>query len=267
MKNADERKADMRALVVRAHAEQRRNGGRVPYAAHVLSVAEILADALAMSHELDDDAALAVDLYLAALGHDLYEDTPVTPEDVRAGFGARVDALIEGMTNRGSDQDRAAYVARMGTADEGIRLIKVADLIDNVLSCAYGIHDLGRRWVADTFQPIADEMAHVVSSVEYVRFRATANLLLGWLELALRRLQANLTISRALDERSPQALTDAAARGSIVPGSQRSGEPEGDALRRTREREWREGALLKGGHVFPLPPVESLPGRGPKGGE
>src|SRR5262245_60206066 len=175
----------MRAFVAEAHAAQRRNAGRVPYAAHVLSVGEILRDALTASGELDADPDLARDLYLAAIGHDLYEDTEATPEAVRARFGARVDAFIEGMTNRTGDHDRDAYVARMRGADEGVRLIKIADLIDNATSCAYGIHDLGDSWMRSFFVPIAMEMARVVASVEYDRFPRTAARLLGWLDFAL----------------------------------------------------------------------------------
>jgi len=189
------KKAEMRALVVRAHAAQRRNGGRVPYAAHVLSVGEILSDALAASGDLADDPALAGDLYLAALGHDLYEDTAVGPEDVRRQFGTRVDGLIEGMTNRDGDHDRAAYLARMRAAEPAVRLIKLADLIDNAVSCAYGIHDLGEAWVRGTFLPIAEEMSLVVTTSAYPGVERTAAVLLGWLDFALRRLRANLGIA------------------------------------------------------------------------
>lgn len=42
--------------------------------------------------------------------------------------------------------------------------------IDNVLSCAYGIHDLGRTWIVGTFLPIAKGMSRIVRSARYVRF-------------------------------------------------------------------------------------------------
>ena len=60
----------MRALVIQGHAHQQRNAGRVPYAAHVLSVGEIAREALVKGSECANDA-LAFDIYLAATGHDL----------------------------------------------------------------------------------------------------------------------------------------------------------------------------------------------------
>ena len=72
--NRQELKTQMRVLVIQAHAHQQRNAGRVPYVAHVMSVAEVLSDALSQSGDAIDDAT-KLDLYLAALGHDLYEDT------------------------------------------------------------------------------------------------------------------------------------------------------------------------------------------------
>src|SRR6266496_3952200 len=95
-------KMQMRALAIQAHAHQQRNAGRVPYVAHVMSVAEVLVDALSESGDAID-AGMKLDLYLAALGHDLYEDTSVAREDVRARFGERVDTMIDAMTNRVGD--------------------------------------------------------------------------------------------------------------------------------------------------------------------
>jgi hypothetical protein len=68
--------------------------------------------------ELAPADPLAVDLHLAAQGHDLYEDTGVAPEEVRERFGARVDSFIRGMTNEQGDHDRAAYVAHMTAAPD-----------------------------------------------------------------------------------------------------------------------------------------------------
>lgn len=249
-------KVQMRTLVATAHSAQSRNGGRVPYAAHVLSVAEILRDALEVTGELIADPDLALDMYLAALGHDLYEDTSVEPADIRRQFGPRVDEFIEGMTNRAGDNSRADYVTRMKTAKEAVRLIKVADLVDNVTSCAYGIHDLGHQWVRDTFLPIASEMSSTVSSVEYAGLPRTATILLEWLQFALLRLRANLVIERTLQAPAPALIDWDEWNGKLT------GEDPQVTLRRIWEREWREGALTKGGHNFPVGDVKSLPGRG-----
>ena len=193
----DEWKAEMRALVIRAHAEQRRNGGRVPYAVHVMSVAEILADALSDSGEATD-SGLARDLYLAALGHDLYEDTSVGPSEIRARFGTRVDVLIEAMTNRVGDHDPAQYEAQIRAAPEEVKLVKLADLVDNVTSCAYGIHDLGAEWIERTFLPLVAGTRAIVESFAFERYPQTAAALASALRFGMRRLEANLSSFKAL---------------------------------------------------------------------
>jgi len=248
----DAKLAEMRALVIDAHAGQSRNAGRVPYAAHVLSVAEILRTAIEQGGECDDES-LGADLYLAALGHDLYEDTKTMPADVRQRFGARVDTFIEGMTNRSGDDDRADYEARMTTAREEIRLIKLADLVDNVVSCAYGIHDLGRRWVSGTFRPLAAGMVASVGRATYERFPKTAHLLESWLDFGLERLDANLAIALALAPESEGA--DAAAKRIATWDGTLPGDPARakELLQKDRERERREGWLSKGMRVFVEP--------------
>jgi (p)ppGpp synthase/HD superfamily hydrolase len=186
----------MRELVIHAHGAQTRNGGRVPYALHVLSVGTIVEDAVELGGELSDPQ-LRHDLYLAALGHDLYEDTAVTREHVCDRFGERVDRLIEGMTNRKGDHDRAGYLAQLRDARDEVRLIKRADLIDNATSCAYGIHDLTRAWVATTFVPIAHELVEVLGPPRG-RYARTEALLASWTDFAMRRLDALLDATSVL---------------------------------------------------------------------
>ena len=108
----ENKRFQMRALVMTAHTGQQRNAGRLPYVVHVLSVGEILREALELTRECRDPE-LARDMYLAALGHDLYEDTSVPVEHVRQHFGTRVDGMIGGMTSRVGDYNRTAYEARM----------------------------------------------------------------------------------------------------------------------------------------------------------
>ncbi|HEY1813833.1 MAG TPA: HD domain-containing protein [Kofleriaceae bacterium] len=232
---------EMRSLAIRAHAHQQRNAGRVPYSFHVLSVAAIVKELLDGGGECSDPD-LAHDIVLAAMGHDLYEDTDVTRADIKEKFGARVDALIYGMTNPNGDDDRAAYEREMGHALEEVRLIKLADLIDNVLSCAYGIHDLGRRWINNTFLPIAEGMAKTVRATNYSRYPQTSARAIELLDFALARLRSNLAIFVALP-----------AQGQIVPMPNVTHPPPATLtldIDAQEERERREGWLYKGMRSF-----------------
>lgn len=59
----------------------------------------IVDDALTETGEMAGDDPHQEDIYLAAVAHDLYEDTAIKPERIREHFGGRVDSYIEGMTN------------------------------------------------------------------------------------------------------------------------------------------------------------------------
>lgn len=77
------------------------------------------------------------DMLIAALGHDLLEDTKMTPETVEGLFGEGVLELILGLTDisKPSDGNRAERkrIDREHTAEQSPRCktIKLADLIHN----------------------------------------------------------------------------------------------------------------------------------------
>ncbi|WP_211239521.1 HD domain-containing protein [Jiangella gansuensis] len=76
------------AFAAERHAGQTRPAGE-PYPWHLLEVAEILADELAVTD---------TDLLVAALLHDVVEDTPATLTDVADEFGPRVAELVGHVT-------------------------------------------------------------------------------------------------------------------------------------------------------------------------
>ena len=101
---------DMLEYVERYHQGQVRNKSHPPpYWTHCYGVATIATRYLER-YLPDGDHTNVV---LAALGHDLYEDTDATREEVREQYGEQVDDLIFGLTNEHSDADRAAYMEKM----------------------------------------------------------------------------------------------------------------------------------------------------------
>jgi (p)ppGpp synthase/HD superfamily hydrolase len=191
-----ERARKMRELIERAHADQTRNGGRVRYAVHCLSVGSILSDAIGEAGELDEDPSLAEDIVIAGYGHDLYEDTDVGPAEIRDRFGPRVDQLIESVTNRRGDHDQAGYFEKLRQAGDATRLIKLADLTDNVASCAYGIHDLETDWIGGFMVPTATKTIAAVTAASYSRLSRTAALIERWFRFSMRRLATNFESAR-----------------------------------------------------------------------
>ncbi len=73
-------------FAVQAHEPQKREDG-TPYVTHVIHVAEIVA-----GWKADRDTVIA------ALLHDILEDTPVHKEEIAVKFGRKVALLVEGIT-------------------------------------------------------------------------------------------------------------------------------------------------------------------------
>lgn len=110
-----------------AHANQRRKGAaQEPYVNHLIEVAGLVLEATA-----GRDAAAAV----AALLHDVVEDTPTTLSDLEAHFGADVARLVAETSDDMSlpkDERRRARIAAASRKSARARLVKTADLISNL---------------------------------------------------------------------------------------------------------------------------------------
>src|SRR3954454_21132601 len=112
-----------------AHAGQTRQSGE-PYISHPLAVAEILAD-----WHLDGQTLIA------ALLHDVTEDTAVTKEEISDTFGRPVAELVDGVSKldriefQSAEHVQAENVRKMLLAmarDVRVILIKLADRLHNM---------------------------------------------------------------------------------------------------------------------------------------
>lgn len=112
-----------------AHGDQRRVSG-IPYILHPTSVACILAD-----------MGMDTDSIVAALLHDVVEDTPVTLDEVAERFGDEVAVLVDGLTKISKikytdrEEQQAENVRKMLMAmsnDVRVIVIKLADRLHNM---------------------------------------------------------------------------------------------------------------------------------------
>ncbi len=116
------------AYAAQLHGTQARKGGDVPYVSHLLAVA-----GLVIEHGANEDEVIA------ALLHDAIEDQGGAPtrEAIRARFGDRVVAIVDGCTDTEDTpkppwRDRKeAYLDHLRTAEPSVRLVSAADKLHN----------------------------------------------------------------------------------------------------------------------------------------
>jgi hypothetical protein len=111
------------------------------------------------------------DMLLAALGHDLYEDSKIPHKDIANDFGSEVDRLIQVVT--GGEDDVPAYVDQVASGPEEARLIKLADGIDNYGGLVeYGLlKGDPAKWV----EKVRRHMEPMFSRLETIPFRQYPN--------------------------------------------------------------------------------------------
>ena len=145
-------------LAIDAHAGQKRKDGS-PYVTHSIAAATIAAEM-----GLDDEALVA------ALLHDVLEDTNVTFDMLKENFGQEVADIVEGVTKL----TRVQYSTTEETQMENLRkmlmamakdirviLIKLADRLHNMRTMAYQTPEkqlIKSRETMDIYAPIAHRL-------------------------------------------------------------------------------------------------------------
>lgn len=117
-----------RAFVTERHGNQKRKYSEEPYTVHLENVMEIV-------RSVPHDEKMLI----AALLHDVVEDTETTVQEVDERFGEDVGRLVysltDGPTTFGNRKARKAHDAqRLSEAPARAQTIKLADLIDNTSS-------------------------------------------------------------------------------------------------------------------------------------
>ena len=147
-----------------AHEGQVRSSGE-PYITHPVAVAQILAE-MKLDHET----------IMAALLHDVVEDTPINAEQLNSIFGETITHLVLGVTKldklqfHDHKEAQAANFRKMimaMTSDIRVILIKLADRTHNMRTIGALRPDKRRRIAKETleiFAPIANRLG--ISSIK-----------------------------------------------------------------------------------------------------
>ena len=114
---------------VEAHKEMRRKSGE-PYIYHPLAVAQICVE----------EIGLGTTSIVAALLHDVVEDTDIELDEIEEQFGPKVAKIIDGLTkisgvfDHGSSQQAENFRKMLLTLSEDVRviLVKLADRLHNM---------------------------------------------------------------------------------------------------------------------------------------
>jgi (p)ppGpp synthase/HD superfamily hydrolase len=161
----------------RQHASQRRKGAASePYVNHVIEVAA----RVAQSPSADADTVIA------ALLHDVIEDTDSIVDDITSRFGASVAAIVQEVTDDKSlpkPERKRRQVATVASKSEAARRIKLADKAANLAAIAQSppTHwDLARKrayleWAGDVIAGCrgVDPVLEEAFDHEAARLRAT----------------------------------------------------------------------------------------------
>ena len=239
------------AFAVRCHGDQHRKGKPdVPYVSHLLGVAAIVVEAGGTETEA-----------VAALLHDVIEDTSATPDDVRRRFGPHVLAIVLGCTDdlvapgdepadgmtaptRGAadwHDRKTAYLDHLrNETDPGTLLVSAADKLHNARALVADLRVDDTAWTPFNAPPtqqlwyyttLRDVLAGRVCAAIDHELRATVADIerLTNLEVATAALVGGSSGRAYRCPLIPSSASERSARSSAPPPATRSARPSSSA--------------------------------------
>ncbi|ADJ28032.1 RelA/SpoT family protein [Nitrosococcus watsonii] len=207
-----------------AHGEQKRRSGE-PYITHPLAVAGIMAE-MHMDHQC----------VMAALLHDVLEDTGATKADLAQYFSEEVAELVDGVSklaqiNAASREHAQAENLRKMllamTRDIRVILLKLADRLHNMRTLGYVAREKQRRIARETLEiyaPIANRlgMDGIRRELQDLGFQMLYPLRYRVLDAAVRRARGNRKeIVKTIQATTAQRLAQEGPAG-LVEGREKS---------------------------------------------
>ena len=147
LNTSDPRIEQARVFAIAAHAAvgQKRKYSDEPYHVHPIAVAAMVQTV----------PGHTVEMVMAALLHDVVEDTGVTIEIIEEVFGPVVARLVAGLTDvsklEDGNREMRKTIDRNHTAEQepDVKTVKLADLIDNADSIITNDIGFARKWMRE----------------------------------------------------------------------------------------------------------------------
>ena len=143
-------------MAANGHIAQKRMSGE-PYIIHPISVAIYLSD-----------LSMDIETVVAALLHDLIEDTDITYDDIKSSFGSDVANIVEGVTKldriryNTKEEAKADAIRKMVVAmskDIRVLILKLADRLHNIETLEH-LHDWKQEKIANETLYVYAPLAH-----------------------------------------------------------------------------------------------------------
>jgi HD domain len=203
--------ADLRRLTkalsfaAEAHRNQRRKGAaQEPYLNHLIEVLDLLVQT--RSHA-------DMDMLIAALLHDVVEDTATTYEDVAASFGKRVAEIVRENSDNMSlpkAERRRARIAAMALKSRAARMVKMADVISNLRAIAVsppaGWSAERKLGYLEACRQLVDAARGTEASIERIFDETVANVERAIRDDATFHIDGREVVARHLDNEIGQAV-------------------------------------------------------------
>ena len=141
-----ERFAEAVSFAREKHHGMVRKGTKIPYLSHLLAVASLAIEDAASDPLLND---LFEDIAVAAVLHDVVEDTPVEVDEVADRFGSEVARIVESCSDATSvpkppwRERKETYIQHLEEADQAVLCVVLADKRHNARSIVNDAAGLG----------------------------------------------------------------------------------------------------------------------------
>ena len=228
----DEKQYDLSKIIsayefaAKAHANQFRSSGE-PYITHPLAVSFILLE-----------LGMDTDTICAAMLHDVVEDTDITLEEVKKGFGQDVAMLVDGVTKLGKiplftkEEQQAENVRKILLAmsqDIRVIIIKLCDRLHNMRTLHFRPAHKQRNTALETmniYAPIAHRlgMRTIKDEIEDLAFRYLDPYAYGEIEhmMNIRSDQREAFIESIKEEIAKRFTSEEFARAPQIDGRVKS---------------------------------------------